>query len=76
LRDVVRPQEDDVKNVYAQPMDPARIDRALDRLAEHCEVVARMTAQVEERRPVVRERLEQELGPELAQMLLFGLAAA
>jgi hypothetical protein len=66
------------KNVYAmpEPVDPARVDRALDRLAEHCDVVARLTAHLEERRPVVRERLEQELGPELTRVLLRGLAAA
>jgi hypothetical protein len=56
-------------------MDPARLDRALDRLAEQCEVVARMTATVEDRRPLVRARLEQELGPELTRMLLTGLVA-
>jgi hypothetical protein len=69
---------DDVKNMYAapEPLDSARVDRALDRLWEHCDVVSRLTAHVEERRPIVRERLEQELGPELTRVLLRGLAAA
>jgi hypothetical protein len=62
-------------NAAPQPLDTARLDRALDRLAEHCEVVARLTAHVDERRPVVRERLEQELGPELTLKLLSGLSA-
>jgi hypothetical protein len=52
------------------------MERALDRLADHCEVVARLTAHVDERRLVVRERLEQELGPELTKRLLTGLVAA
>jgi hypothetical protein len=70
--------EDDVKvvNVAPQPLDTARLERALDRLAEHCDVVARLTSHVEDRRPIVRMRLEQELGPELTQRLLTGLAAA
>ena len=59
-----------------QPLDAARLDRALERIAEHCEVVACLTASVEERRPVVRERLERELGPELTRLLLTGLSAA
>ncbi len=63
-------------NTAPQPIDPARFDRALDRLAEHCDVVFRLTAHIEERRPVVRARLEQELGPELTRVLLRGLAAA
>lgn len=58
-----------------EPLDPARVDRALDRLAEHCDVVARLTAHIEARRPIVRERLEQELGPELTRVLLRGLTA-
>jgi len=58
------------------PPDSARLDRALDRLSEHCELVARMTAHIEERRLVVRVRLEQELGPELTRKLLSGLAPA
>jgi len=62
-------------NAVPEPLDPARVDRALDRLAEHCDVVARLIAHIEERRPVVRERLEQELGPELTRVLLRGLAA-
>ncbi|HEY7604101.1 MAG TPA: hypothetical protein VH760_07545 [Gaiellaceae bacterium] len=61
----------------APPNDePARLDRALDRLAEHCELTARRTAAIEERRLVVRARLERELGPELARVLLNGLASA
>jgi len=56
-------------------MDPVRLDRALDRLAEHCDVVSRLTEHVDDRRFVVRQRLEQELGPELTQMLLAGLVS-
>jgi len=63
-------------NAAPDPFDPARLDRALDRIAEHCEVVARLTARVEERRPVVRKQLEQELGLELTNKLLAGLARA
>jgi len=59
-----------------QPLDPARLDRALDRLYEHCEIVGRMTATIEDRRPVVRAQLERELGPELTRILLSGLAPA
>ena len=56
--------------------DPARSRRALDRLAEHCELSAKEAAAIEERRAQVRARLEHELGPELAQTLLAGLASA
>jgi hypothetical protein len=56
--------------------DPARSRRALDRLAEHCELSAREAAAIEERRAQVRARLEHELGPEFAQTLLAGLASA
>jgi len=56
--------------------DPARIERALDRLAEHCELMSRRNARIEERRPAVRALLELELGPELARTLLAGLAPA
>ena len=66
----------EVVDVAPQSLDAARMERALDRLADHCEVVARLTAHVEERRVVVRERLEQELGAELTQRLLTGLVAA
>ncbi len=59
-----------------QPFDPARLDRALDRLRDHCELVAQMTQQVEDRRAVVRARLERELGPELTRVLLSGLVTA
>jgi uncharacterized membrane protein YccC len=65
-----------VVNVASQPVDTARLERALDRLADHCEAIARLTSHVEERRSVVRERLEQELGPELTHKLLSGLVAA
>jgi hypothetical protein len=58
-----------------EPIDAARIDRALDRLAEHCGAIGRMTAAIEERRPQVRAQLERELGPELARTLLAGLSA-
>jgi hypothetical protein len=66
----------EVVDVAPQSVDAARMERALDRLADHCEVVARLTAHVDERRLVVRERLEQELGAELTQRLLSGLVAA
>jgi hypothetical protein len=56
--------------------DPARLDRALDRLAEHCELTARRDAAIEERRAAVRARLEHELGSELTRRLLAGLAHA
>jgi hypothetical protein len=56
-------------------MDAARLDRALDRLAEHCEAIGRITAAIEERRPQVRAQLERELGPELTQTLLVALVA-
>jgi hypothetical protein len=58
------------------PLDPRRLDRALDRLSEHCELVARRTARVEERRVAVRARLERELGSELTRVLLSGLVRA
>jgi len=57
-------------------IDPARFDRALDRLAEHCELQARRIAAIDERRAVVRARLEHELGSELTRRLLTGLAPA
>jgi hypothetical protein len=60
-------------SVAPQPVDPARLDRALDRLAAHCEVVGRMSARIEERRPHVQAQLERELGPELTRTLLAGL---
>jgi hypothetical protein len=60
----------------AASLDSAHLERALDRLAEHCELTARRHASIEERRPVVRARLERELGPELARTLLRGLAPA
>jgi hypothetical protein len=49
------------------------LERALDRLKEHCELFGRMTT-VDDRRKVVRMRLEQELGPELTRALLAALA--
>jgi hypothetical protein len=60
----------------ADPTDTARLERALDRLADHCELTARRQARIEERRQVVLARLERELGPELARTLLRGLASA
>ncbi|MGE5272277.1 MAG: hypothetical protein ACM3QU_00680 [Verrucomicrobiota bacterium] len=56
--------------------DPARLERALDRLAEHCELTARRNTRIEERRRAVLALLEFELGPELARTLLSGLAPA
>jgi hypothetical protein len=66
---------DDLKDMSAapQPQDAARIDRAFDRLFEHCELAGRRNAMIEERRVAVRARLEQELGPELTRQLLAGL---
>jgi hypothetical protein len=62
-------------SVAPQPVDPARLDRALDRLAAHCEVVGRMSAPIDQRRPNVQAQLERELGPELTRTLLAGLVA-
>ena len=56
--------------------DSARLDRALDRLAEACELTARRDAAIEARRAAVRARLEHELGSELTRMLLAGLSRA
>ena len=61
-------------SVALQPLDPARLERALDRLSEHCELAGKRAAVIEDRRVVVRARLEQELGPELTTILLGGLA--
>ena len=58
-----------------QHTDAARLDRALDRLLAHCELAARRSELIEEKRVSVRTRLEQELGPDLARVLLSGLAA-
>jgi len=55
--------------------EPVRSRRALDRLAEHCELSVKRAAAIEERRNQVRARLEHELGPELARTLLAGLAS-
>jgi hypothetical protein len=57
-----------------QHVDAARLDRALDRLAAHCELAAWRAGLIEQKRVVVRTRLEEELGPELTRMLLTGLA--
>jgi hypothetical protein len=59
-----------------QPIDPERLDRALDRLSEHCELVGRRTLVIEDRRVAVRAELERELGSELTRLLLSGLATA
>jgi hypothetical protein len=58
-----------------QPRDPARRERALDRLFEHCELAGRRAAFIEERRVAVRARLEEELGPELTGKLLATLTS-
>jgi hypothetical protein len=58
-----------------EPFESARMERALDRLQGHCELVGRMTA-VEERRAAVRARLERALGPELTKTLLAGLVSS
>lgn len=59
-----------------QSLDQARRDRALDRICEHCELVANMTTHIEERRVAVRAELERRLGPELTRKLLSGLSSA
>ena len=56
-----------------QPRDPARLERALDRLVEHCELAEQRAVVIEERRVAVRARLERELGPELTRRLLTSL---
>jgi hypothetical protein len=61
-------------NAAPQPLDPARRERALDRLHEHTLLVGRLTADGR-RRDAVRLRLEHELGPELARLLISGLSA-
>jgi hypothetical protein len=63
-------------DMTAVPLDPARMERALDRLAEHCELTARRQSRIEERRVAVLARLEHDLGTDLAHMLLRGLAFA
>jgi hypothetical protein len=60
----------------AAPLDSARMERALDRLAEHCELTARRQSRIEVRRIAVVARLERDLGPELVRTLLRGLAPA
>ena len=60
----------------AAPLDRAHIERALDRLAEHCELTTKRQSRIEERRVAVLARLELELGPDLARTLLRGLAPA
>ncbi len=59
-----------------QSLDRARRERALDRLYEHCELVAIRTAHLEERRAAVRAELDRRLGPELARTLLVALSSA
>ena len=60
-------------SVSPEPVDAARLERALSRLQDHCELVGRMTAD-DSRRAAVRRRLERELGPELSRVLLSGLS--
>ena len=57
-------------------MDTERFERALDRLAAHCELTARRSAAIEQRRTVVLAQLERKLGAELTRTLLTGLAPA
>jgi len=64
------------KDMDAAPLDPARMERALDRLAEHCELTASRQSRIEVRRMAVVARLERELGTDLARVLLRGLAPA
>ena len=61
-------------SVSPQESEAARFQRALDRLAAHCELTASRAAVIEERRVVVRARLEHQLGSELTRTLLTGLA--
>jgi hypothetical protein len=63
-------------DMTADQLDRARMERALDRLAEHCELTARRQSRIDERRAAVRACLEHELGTELAHTLLRGLAFA
>jgi hypothetical protein len=65
-----------VMSAAPHEFDAARYDRALDRLAAHCELAAKRNAAIEERRAVVRARLEHKLGSELTRRLLAGLAPA
>jgi hypothetical protein len=62
-----------IMSTAPEPRDLARLERALDRLSEHCDLAGRRMALIEERRVAVRARLEQELGPELTGTLLIGL---
>ena len=55
----------------AAPQDPAGMERALDRLAEHCELTTKRQSRIEERRVAVLARLELELGPDIARPLLL-----
>jgi hypothetical protein len=77
-RDVVRPGNDDIEDMgdALRQSDQARNRRALDRIAEHCELSARRAAAIDDRRTQVRARLEHELGPELTRALLTGLASS
>jgi hypothetical protein len=65
-----------IMSAAPQPLDPSRRERALDRLSEHCELAGWRAAFIEERRAVVRARLEHELGPELTGKLLVGLTTS
>ncbi len=65
-----------VVSAAQEPIDPERLDRALDRLYAHCELVGRRTVQIEERRAAVRAELERRLGTELTRTLLTGLASS
>jgi hypothetical protein len=62
--------------VRPQRHDEARVGRALDRLASHCDLAVRRSERIEQRRRDVREQLERELGPDLVERLLSGLAPA
>jgi hypothetical protein len=54
--------------------DLMRVNKGLERLIEHCELINRMTAGPE--RDQAEKRLEQELGPELTRRLLARLSSA
>jgi hypothetical protein len=58
-----------------EPIEPRRLERALERIQADCELMDRMTA-VDDGRPSVQDRLEQEIGRELTTILLIGLTAS
>jgi hypothetical protein len=59
----------------AESIEPDRLDRAFLRLQAHCELVGRLT-DVDDPRPSARVRLERELGPDLARLLVAALTSS